>query len=82
MGFLPPLRPRRRRRGRGGLKGRRHLPRGRFYAYGGAICAGPGRTTHRGPHGRELRAAKKRARRQARLEIREALADWSQSAEG
>jgi len=37
--------------------------RGRFYGYGGAINAGPGRSRHRGWHLRELRAAKKRARR-------------------
>ena len=38
--------------------------RGRYYAYGGALNAGPGRHRHRGGHLRELRAAKKRARRE------------------
>jgi hypothetical protein len=40
---------------------------------GGAITVGPGRTTHRGGHGRELRAAKKTARQAARVQIRRVL---------
>ncbi len=52
---------------------RHPLPRGRFFSYGGALNAGPGRKTHRGGHGREIRAAKKRARQTARTGIRRAL---------
>lgn len=39
---------------------------GKGFAFGGAINGGPGATTHKGGHLRELRAAKKRARRKLR----------------
>lgn len=52
---------------------KRNRPRGKFFSYGGAITVGPGRKTHRGDHGRELRAAKKTARQAARVQIRRVL---------
>ena len=49
----------------------RGLRRGRYLAYGGALNSGPGRRIHRGWHLRELRAAKKRARRALRARVYE-----------
>ena len=54
-------------------RARERRAHGRFYHYGGALNAGPGRETHLGPHGAEVRAAKKAARRAAREEILEGL---------
>ena len=46
---------------------------GKFLSYGGTIKCGPGATTHKGGHLRELRAGKKRARRELRKETKKFL---------
>jgi|GEM_PF-6499596 len=56
-------------------RARERRAHGRFFSYGGALNAGPGRETHRGPHGAEVRGAKKAARRAAWEEVLEGLAE-------